>query len=70
MELKNGMTVIAPCGTEKGLKKGDEFKIRDVCNNEPVSFTVDFAFDKGAFCLLKNCAHIGWLNWIIKSETP
>ena len=67
MELKNGMTVIAPCDGNGTIKKGDAFVVRNV---ETLFFGI-VAFElnnRGHYCLLEGCAHINGENWIIKPE--
>ena len=67
MELKNGMTVIAPCDGNGEVKKGDEFVVSKV----ETLFYGMVAFElnnQGHYCLLKGCAHINGKDWIIKQE--
>ena len=66
-DLKNGMTVIAPCDGSS-VKKGEEFIVSNV--RETSSFhKYDFTIDNGKhYCLLNVCAQINRKNWIIKKN--
>jgi len=70
MELKDGMTVIAPCGCDY-IKKGQEFVVTNVMklnNSRLYCFYISIdGFDR-AFCVLQGSAHINQQNWIIKPE--
>jgi hypothetical protein len=68
MELRNGMTVIAPCNGSGNIKKGDEFV---VSNFRPANNVYKFTFEvksRGLLCVLNGCAHISNQNWIIKNK--
>ena len=67
MELKNGMTVIAPCNGSRTIKKGDKFVVSNVKTNH-FSMVVFEINNQENFCLLKGCAHINGKDWIIKQE--
>ena len=69
-ELKDGMYVIAP-ENYSGLTKGKKYQVRNV-NVANIEFMYNFKIrnDKGRvlYCLLNNCAHIDFENWIISNE--
>jgi hypothetical protein len=67
MELKDGMTVIAPCDGSGTIKKGDEFVASKV-DNLFFSWVVFRVNNQEDYCLLEGCAHINGENWIIKPE--
>jgi hypothetical protein len=70
MELKDGMTVIAPCGCDY-IKKGQEFVVTNVKKlNNSCLYSFDISIDgvDDTFCILKYSAHINQQNWIIKPE--
>ena len=69
MELKDGMTVIAPCDTLL-FRKGEEFLVTNVNKiKKPYlySFNINFkAKTKGSLCLLNKCSYLDYQDWIIK----
>ena len=71
MEIKDGMTVIAPCDGSVTIKKGDEFVVSNVVENDffGASFLIKASKSEvDRYCLLKECSHIDSQNWIIKPE--
>jgi len=68
MELKDGMTVIAPCDGNGTIKKGDEFVIKRLCLKNITSFEIKLKNETKLFCLLKECEQIELKDWIIKPE--
>jgi len=66
MELKNGMTVIAPYNGYGSVRKGQEFIVSNVQESNTF-YKYSFTINKGKFyCLLNSCSHINFKNWIIK----
>jgi len=70
MKLKNGMTVIAPDGCRENLTAGKEYVVYNVKKDYTFlyCFNIKDDFEKEAFCLLENCAHLNGGNWIIKNN--
>jgi hypothetical protein len=67
MELKDGMTVIAPCDGVY-VKKGDKYLVNGVCFINCTSFEIKLKDETRLFCLLEYCAQIELNDWIIKPE--
>jgi hypothetical protein len=67
MKLKNGMTVIAPCDGIVGIRKGDEFLVKKVCNHLITTF--QFQLDAmSLFSSLRTSSNINFQDWIIKES--
>jgi len=69
--LKDGDIVIAPEGFIKNeyVTSGKEYSVSNVSKNDDI---VDFNItnDRGSisYCLLKHCAYLDCLDWIIKKN--
>lgn len=67
MKLENGMIVIAPISTKKGITQGKDYVIREVnlsFNRPSFWITTDKGLD--AYCLLTGCSWIGDRDWVVK----
>lgn len=70
MQLKEGMTVIAPEGCDNFLREGKSYKVFDVKEeNGVVSFRIIADNMKFLNCTLKKCKHLYNKDWIIKPES-
>jgi len=71
--LKDGDIVIAPNGFEENIyvTSGKEYIVSEVSIGDLMTdFNITNDLGSTSYCLLKDCAYIDNLNWIIKKNNP